>query len=140
MITRKKDRVLSSLRRLIQSKTLKDWIRAVKLSVAKNYKCRLYTDENIIKAIQELSKKTKLKAPKPFSVFYFVLYDRTFDSYYLVAAIYKVLYTATTWTTIVEEANTAEQLSTILSDPNEQDNIVEDIVGEINKFNVILQT
>ncbi len=140
MITKKRDRVLSILRRLIQSKTLKEWIRAVKLSVAKNYRCRIYNDESIIKAIQELSEKTRRKAPKPFSVFYFVLYDSTFNSYYLVAAIYKVLYTATTWTTIVEEANTVEQLSALLSNPNEQDNIVEDIISEINKFNVTLNT
>ncbi len=138
MITRQRDRVLGSLRRIIQSSTLKDWIRAVKLSVAKNYKCRLYMDESMINALHDLVEKTKRKTPKPFSVFYFVLYDEKLNKYYLVSAIYKVLYTATMWTTIVEETETAEQLSAILNDPNEQNGIVEDIINEINKFNVML--
>jgi len=140
MITRKTDRVLSSLRRVIQSSTLKDWIKAVKLNVARNYGCRLYMDENIVNALQNLVEKTKIKIPKPFNVFYFVLYDEKLNSYYLVAAIYKILYIATMWTTVVEEVETAEQLSIILNDPNEQDNMVEDIIREINKFNAVFGT
>ena len=73
MITRQKDRVLGSLRRIIQSNTLKDWIKAVKLSIARNYRCRLYMDESIINALHDLVENTKSKTPKPFSVFYFFL-------------------------------------------------------------------
>jgi hypothetical protein len=138
MISRRRNRVLSSLRRIIQASTLKDWIRAVKLNVARNYKCRLYTDENMVNALRDLVEKTKSKVPKPFNVFYFVLYDATLNRYYLVAAIYKVLFTATMWTTIVEETETAEQMAAILNNAEEQNNIVEDIVNEINKFNVVL--
>jgi hypothetical protein len=138
MITRQRDRVLSNLRLIIQSSTLKDWIKAVKLNVARNYRCRLYIDERLINALHDLVEKTKERTPKPFNVFYFILYDEKLDNYYLVAAIYKVIYTATMWTTIVEETKTAEQLSAILNDPNEQNDIVEDIVTEINKFNVML--
>jgi hypothetical protein len=137
MITRQKDRVLGSLRRIIQSNTLKDWIKAVKLSIARNYRCRLYMDESMINALHDLVENTKSKTPKPFSVFYFVLYDEKLNRYYLVAAIYKVLYTATMWTTIVEETETAEQLAAILNDPKEQNGIVEDVISEINKFNVV---
>jgi len=137
MITRQKDRVLGTLRRIIQSNTLKDWIKAVKLSIARNYRCRLYMDESMINALHDLVENTKSKTPKPFSVFYFVLYDEKLNRYYLVAAIYKVLYTATMWSTVVEETETAEQLATILNDPNEQNGIVEDIINEINKFNVV---
>jgi p-aminobenzoyl-glutamate transporter AbgT len=138
MINRRRDRVLSSLRRVIQAGTLGDWIRAVKLNVARNYKCRLYIDEGMINALHDLVEKTKNKVPKPFNVFYFVLYDKRLNRYYLVAAIYKVLFTATMWTTIVEETDTAEQMAAILNNAEEQDNIVEDIVNEINKFNVAL--
>jgi hypothetical protein len=138
MITRQRDRVLSSLRRIIQANTLKDWIKAVKLSIAKNYKCRLYMDENIVNGLHDLVEKTKEKTPKPFNVFYFVLHDETLNRYYLVAAIYKVLRTATMWTTIVEETLTAEQLAAILNDPDEQKGIIEDIINEIDKFNVVL--
>jgi hypothetical protein len=138
MMNRRRDRILSSLRRAIQASTLKDWIRAIKLNVARNYKCRLYTDEKIIDALHNLVEKTKRKAPKPFNVFYFVLYDERLNSYYLVAAIYKVLFTATMWTTVVEETETAEQMAAILSNTEEQNSIVEDIVNEINKFNVVL--
>jgi hypothetical protein len=41
------------------------------------------------------------------------------------------------WTTIVEETETAEQLAAILNDPKEQNGIVEDVISEINKFNVV---
>jgi hypothetical protein len=41
------------------------------------------------------------------------------------------------WTTVIEETETAEQLAAILNDPNEQNSIVEDIINEINKFNVV---
>jgi len=137
MITRQRDRVLGSLRRIIQSNTLKDWIKAVKLNVARNYRCRLYIDDSIINALHDLVESTKRKTPKPFSVFYFVLHDEKLNRYYLVAAIYKVLYTATMWTTIVEETETAEQLAAILNDPKERNIIVEDVINEINKFNVV---
>jgi len=137
MINRQRDRVLGCLRRIIQSNTLKDWIKAVKLSIARNYRCRLYMDDSMINSLHDLVGNTKSKTPKPFSVFYFVLYDEKINRYYLVAAIYKVLYTATMWTTVIEETETAEQLAAILNDPNEQNSIVEDIINEINKFNVV---
>jgi hypothetical protein len=94
-------------------------------------------DDSMINSLHDLVGNTKSKTPKPFSVFYFVLYDEKINRYYLVAAIYKVLYTATMWTTVIEETETAEQLAAILNDPNEQNSIVEDIINEINKFNVV---
>ena len=136
MITTRQDRVLRSLRRVIKSKGMKEWLKAIKIGIAQNYGARLYIDDDIVKGLHELVDKTRNMAPKPFNIFYFVLHDQSLNRYYLVAAIYKVLYTATTWTTIVEETETAEELSAILNDPEEQNKIVEDMIQEVNKFNV----
>jgi len=136
MITTRQDRVLKSLRRIIQSKDMKEWLKAIKIGIAQNYGTMLYIDSNIANGLHKLVDKTRNTVPKPFNIFYFVLHDQMLNHYYLVAAIYKVLYTATTWTTIVEETETAEELSDILNNPEEQDKIVEDMIKEVNKFNV----
>jgi len=135
-----RDRVLRALRRTIQSKGMQEWLKAVRISIAQNYGARLYINSDIAKGLHELVDKTRSVAPKPFNIFYFVLYDQTIGRYYLVAAIYKVLYTATTWTTIVEETETDEELGAILNNPEEQDKIVEDMIQEINKFNIALKS
>jgi hypothetical protein len=140
MITKTRDRVLRSLRRMIKSRDMQEWLKAVKISIAQNYGARLYMDNNIAKGLHELIDKTRGVVPKPFNIFYFVLYDQTFGCYYLVAAIYKVLHTATSWTTIVIETVTAEELGDILNNPEEQDKIVEDMIQEVNKFNVVLKS
>jgi len=136
MITKGQDRVLRSLRRIIQSKDMKEWLKAIKLGIAQNYGARLYIDDDIAKGLHELVDKTRNIVPKPFNIFYFVLHDESLNHYYLVAAIYKVLYIATTWTTIVEETETAEELGDLLNNPEEQNKIVEDMIQEVNKFNV----
>ena len=136
MITTGQDRVLKSLRRIIQSKDMKEWLKAIKIGISQNYGARLYTDGDIANGLHKLVDKTRNAVPKPFNIFYFVLHDQRLNHYYLVAAIYKVLYTATTWTTIVEETETAKELSDILNNPEEQDKIVEDIIQEVNKFNL----
>ncbi len=140
MITKTSDRVLRALRRIIQSKGMQEWLKAIKLSIAQNYGARLYINSDIAKGLHELIDKTRGVMPKPFNIFYFVLYDQTIGRYYLVAAIYKVLYTATAWTTIVEETETDEELRDILNDPEEQNKIVEDMIQEVNKFNVVLKS
>ncbi len=140
MITTGQDRVLRNLRRIIQSKDMKEWLKAIKLGIAQNYGARLYIDNDIAKGLHELVDKTRNMVPKPFNVFYFVLHDQKLNHYYLVAAIYKVLYIAASWTTIVEETETAEELGAILNNPEEQNKIVEDIVQEVNKFNVVLKS
>ncbi len=140
MITTGQDRVLRSLRRIIQSKDMKEWLRAIKLGIAQNYGASLYIDDDTAKGLRELVDKTRNMVPKPFNIFYFVLHDQGLNHYYLVAAIYKVLYTATTWTTIVEETETAKELSAILNNPEEQDKIVEDMIQEVNKFNVNIKS
>lgn len=140
MITTGQDRVLRNLRRIIQSKDMKEWLKAIKLGIARNYGARLYIDNDIAKGLHELVDKTRNMVPKPFNVFYFVLHDQKLNHYYLVASIYKVLYIATSWTTIVEETETAEELGAILNNPEEQNKIVEDIVQEVNKFNVVLKS
>ncbi len=140
MITTGQDRVLRNLRRIIQSKDMKEWLKAIKPGIAQNYGARLYIDNDIAKGLHELVDKTRNMVPKPFNVFYFVLHDQRLNHYYLVAAIYKVLYIATSWTTIVEETETAEELGAILNNPEEQNKIVEDIVQEVNKFNVVLKS
>jgi len=136
MITTGQDRVLKSLRWIIQSKDMKEWLKAIKIGISQNYGARLYTDGDIANGLHKLVDKTRNTVPKPFNIFYFVLHDQRLNHYYLVAAIYKVLYTATTWTTIVEETETAKELSDILNNPEEQDKIVEDIIQEVNKFNL----
>lgn len=140
MITTGQDRVLRNLRRIIQSKDMKEWLKAIKLGIAQNYGARLYIDNDIAKGLHELVDKTRNMVPKPFNVFYFVLHNQKLNHYYLVAAIYKVLYIATSWTTIVEETETAEELGAILNNPEEQNKIVEDIVQEVNKFNVVIKS